>query len=103
MSYWGAKNVWLDEWAANGGFDDGGFIIWKGGILEIVIEFALSQSELVFNGHASKLAEGWVWYDWGKFIVYLPVSVFMIDKDNNSTFGSVYLHVRVAFYSQVSH
>ena len=48
----------MDEWSANGRFDDGGFIIWKGGILEIVIEFALSQSELVFNGHASKLAEG---------------------------------------------
>ena len=48
----------LDEWAANGRFDDGVFIIWQGGVTEGILEVALSEAAFLFNGHASHLTAG---------------------------------------------
>ena len=39
----------------------------------------------------------------GKFCFYPPSSIIMISKDDYSTFGSVWPHVRVAFYCEASH
>ena len=48
----------MAEWAADGRFDDGGFIIWKGEVAEIILAFALSEAAFVFNGNAIHMAEG---------------------------------------------
>ena len=45
----------MTEWAANGRFDDGSFIIWKDEAVEGVLAVALYEAEFVFNVHDSQM------------------------------------------------